>query len=39
MVFWAYVTINFSHAINSLPVIGDYQVLKNAGFLKGLGMS
>lgn len=36
-VFWAYVTINFSHAINSLPVIGDYQVLKNAGFLKGLG--
>ncbi len=36
-VFWAYVTINFSHAIGSSPVIGDYQVLKNAGFLKGLG--
>jgi len=36
-VFWGYVTINFSHAINSLPVIEDYQVLKNAGFLKGLG--
>jgi hypothetical protein len=36
-IFWAYVTINFSHAINSLPAIEDYQVLKNAGFLKGLG--
>jgi hypothetical protein len=36
-IFWAYVTINFSHTINSLPVIEDYQVLKNAGFLKGLG--
>jgi len=36
-IFWAYVTINFSNAINSLSVIGDYQSLKNAGFLKGLG--
>jgi hypothetical protein len=36
-VFWSYVTLNFSRALQALPVIQDYAVLTTAGFLKGMG--
>ena len=36
-VFWFYVTINFSSAIQALPVIQDYTVLSTPGFWKGIG--
>lgn len=36
-VFWSYVTANFAHALQSQASIGDYSVLTQAGFLKGLG--
>lgn len=36
-VFWSYVTINFANSIQSHPIINDYNVLTQAGFLKGLG--
>jgi hypothetical protein len=36
-VFWSYVTINFANSIQSHPIINDYTVLTQAGFLKGLG--
>jgi len=36
-VFWSYVTINFSNSIQIHPVINDYTLLTQAGFLKGLG--
>lgn len=36
-VFWSYATVNFAHSIQKQPVIGDYSVLTQAGFLKGLG--
>ncbi|PKN88389.1 MAG: hypothetical protein CVU46_01075 [Chloroflexi bacterium HGW-Chloroflexi-8] len=36
-VFWSYVTTNFAHNLQIHPTINDYNVLKQAGFLKGLG--
>jgi hypothetical protein len=36
-VFWSYVTTNFANSIQIHPIITDYTVLKQAGFLKGLG--
>lgn len=36
-VFWSFVTTNFANSIQSHPAINDYTVLKQAGFLKGLG--
>lgn len=36
-VFWAYVTANFAHAIQSQSAISDYAILTQAGFLKGIG--
>ncbi len=36
-VFWSYVTINFANSIQAHPLIKDYTVLTQAGFLKGLG--
>lgn len=36
-VFWSYVTTNFACSIQIHPIITDYTVLKQAGFLKGLG--
>jgi hypothetical protein len=36
-VFWSYVTTNFANSIQIHPIINDYTVLKQAGFLKGLG--
>ena len=36
-VFWSYVTINFANSIQIHPVINDYTLLAQAGFLKGLG--
>lgn len=36
-VFWSYVTINFANSIQIHPSINDYNVLSQAGFLKGLG--
>jgi len=36
-IFWSYVTINFANSIQSHPMIDDYTVLTQAGFLKGLG--
>jgi len=36
-VFWSYVTISFSNSIQIHPVINDYTLLAQAGFLKGLG--
>jgi hypothetical protein len=36
-VFWSYVTINFTNSIQIHSMISDYRVLKQAGFLKGLG--
>lgn len=36
-IFWGYVTINFAKNIQIHPVILDYSVLTQAGFLKGLG--
>jgi hypothetical protein len=36
-VFWSYVTINFANSIQLHPVINDYTLLTQAGFLKGLG--
>jgi hypothetical protein len=36
-IFWSYVTVNFANAIQMHPTIHDYAVLKQAGFLKGLG--
>jgi hypothetical protein len=35
--FWSYVTINFATSIQTHTIINDYTVLKQAGFLKGLG--
>jgi hypothetical protein len=35
-VFWSYVTANFAHNIQIHPMIADYTVLTQAGFLKGL---
>jgi hypothetical protein len=36
-IFWSYVTTNFANSIQTYSVIHDYSVLKQAGFLKGLG--
>ncbi len=36
-VFWSYVTNNFANNILFHQVISDYSVLRQAGFLKGLG--
>jgi hypothetical protein len=36
-VFWSYVTVNFANSIQFHPVINDYSLLTQAGFLKGLG--
>ena len=36
-VFWSYVTINFANSIQTHLIVQDYAVLKQAGFLKGLG--
>lgn len=36
-IYWSYVTTNFATSIQIHPVINDYAVLKQAGFLKGLG--
>jgi hypothetical protein len=36
-VFWSYVTINFARSIQVYPVINNYSVLTQAGFLKGVG--
>lgn len=36
-IFWSYVTTNFANSIQTHSVIQDYSVLKQAGFLKGLG--
>lgn len=36
-VFWSYVTVNFANNIQSHSIIGDYTILTQAGFLKGLG--
>lgn len=36
-IFWSYATINFANSIQSHPVINDYTMLTQAGFLKGLG--
>jgi len=36
-VFWSYVTINFSRAIQAWPVIQDYSVLTTPGLWKGIG--
>ena len=36
-VFWSYVTVNFANSIQSDPIIEDYTLLTQAGFLKGLG--
>jgi hypothetical protein len=36
-IFWSYVTTNFANSIQSHPIITDYTVLSQAGFLKGLG--
>jgi len=36
-VFWSYVTVNFASSIQAQATIGDYSVLTQAGFLKGLG--
>lgn len=35
--FWGYVTTNFANNIQIHQVISDYSILKQAGFLKGLG--
>lgn len=35
--FWSYVTTNFANNIQIHQVVNDYSVLKQAGFLKGLG--
>ncbi|HSN93713.1 MAG TPA: hypothetical protein VLR89_01475 [Anaerolineaceae bacterium] len=36
-VFWSYVTTNFANSIQIQSSINDYTVLRQAGFLKGLG--
>lgn len=36
-IFWSYVTTNFANSIQIHPLIEDYSLLKQAGFLKGLG--
>ncbi len=36
-IFWSYVTINFSRAIQAWPEIQDYSVLTTAGLWKGIG--
>ena len=36
-IFWSYVTANFANSIQVHATINDYTVLKQAGFLKGLG--
>jgi hypothetical protein len=36
-IFWSYVTINFSRAIQAFPEIQDYSVLTTAGLWKGIG--
>ena len=36
-VFWSYTSVNFAHSIQIYPRIEDYSVLKQAGFLKGMG--
>ncbi len=36
-IFWSYVTTNFAKKIQLHETIEDYSVLKQAGFLKGLG--
>lgn len=36
-VFWSYVTTNFAASIQTHSTIDDYTVLRQAGFLKGLG--
>lgn len=36
-IFWSYVTTNFANSIQIHPIINDYSVLTQAGFLKGLG--
>ena len=36
-VFWSYVTTNFANNIQIHQMISDYSILKQAGFLKGLG--
>lgn len=35
--FWSYVTTNFASNILQHTIINDYTVLKQAGFLKGMG--
>lgn len=35
--YWSYVTTNFANNIQIHQVVSDYSVLKQAGFLKGLG--
>ena len=35
--FWSYVTTNFANNIQIHQVVNDYSVLKQAGFLKGMG--
>lgn len=35
--FWSYVTLNFAASLHGQPVISDYAVLTQAGWLKGLG--
>jgi hypothetical protein len=36
-VFWSCVTVNFANSIQSHPIVNDFSVLTQAGFLKGLG--